>query len=63
VVSSEGTWISDEEDDKLHAGSHREARCKMYANNMPQSPEKVQKRRQFNCVRHDTHTQLQSYWT
>jgi hypothetical protein len=36
----------------------REARFKMYANNLPQSPEKVQRRWQCSCVRHDTHTQI-----
>jgi len=40
VVSSEGTWISVKEDDKLHAGPDKEARSKMYVNNIPQSPEK-----------------------
>jgi len=44
VVSNEGTWISVEEDDKIHAGPQTEAQCKMYANNLPQSPEKVQRR-------------------
>jgi len=44
VVSNEETWISVEEDDKIHAGPQREAQCKMYANNLPQSPEKVQRR-------------------
>jgi len=58
VVSNEGTWISVEEDDKIHAGPQREARCKMYANNLPQSPEKVQRRWQCSCERHDKHTQI-----
>jgi 5-methylcytosine-specific restriction endonuclease McrA len=40
VVSSEGTWISVEEVDKTHAFPQREARCKMYASNLPRSPEK-----------------------
>ena len=42
MVSSEGAQISVEEDDRLHAGPHREARCKVYDSNVTQSPEKVQ---------------------
>jgi hypothetical protein len=63
VVSSEGIWISVEENDKRQAGPQREARFKMYANNLPKSPKKYREDGSAVVSGMIRTLKLQSYWT